>query len=74
MLLTYFSVLLSVPWRLRITWGNCMHTARQMNVHISHIYKEDNLVADKLANYGANSEGFFFVGFFIAFPTLAFRS
>ncbi|KAL6141643.1 hypothetical protein ACLB2K_059931 [Fragaria x ananassa] len=45
LLLTYFNVPLSVLWLLRIAWRNCMHIARQMNLHISHIYREGNSVA-----------------------------
>lgn len=53
----YFNKPLSIPWRLSTLWINCLHLTRQMNVRITHIYREGNSVADKLANYGALHDG-----------------
>jgi ribonuclease HI len=41
-----------VAWSLRNRWNNVILKARQMNVIITHIYREGNQVADSLANYG----------------------
>jgi ribonuclease HI len=44
-----------VAWNLRNRWHNCMLLFNQMNVIVSHIYREGNQqVADSLANYGCN--------------------
>lgn len=53
----YFNKPTSIPWRFTTRWANCLHITSQMNVRISHIYREGNLVADKLANFGALNEG-----------------
>ncbi|PRQ53570.1 putative ribonuclease H-like domain, reverse transcriptase zinc-binding domain-containing protein [Rosa chinensis] len=45
-----------VPWRLRTRWKNCVASISQLQVHISHIYREGNRVADKLANFGATND------------------
>lgn len=42
-----------VPWRLKVHWANYIHVTKQMNFHISHVFKEGNSVVDALANYGA---------------------
>ncbi|XP_061993498.1 uncharacterized protein LOC133711384 [Rosa rugosa] len=49
----YFKHHEAVPWRYRVRWLNCIHLAKQMHVHVSHIFREGNCVADKLANHGA---------------------
>jgi hypothetical protein len=41
-----------VAWSLRNRWNNVILKARQMNVIITHIYREGNQVADSLANHG----------------------
>lgn len=53
----YFNKPNCIPWRLLTRWANCIHIARQMNVRITHIFREGNSVADKLANYGALHDG-----------------
>ena len=57
LLLHYFKYPHTVPWRLRPLWHNCMRRIRQLQVHVSHIYREGNRVADKLANHGAMNVG-----------------
>ncbi|XP_062028853.1 uncharacterized protein LOC133744833 [Rosa rugosa] len=52
-LLSFINDPLKVPWRLRTQWKNCLHMSRQLNIHFSHIYREGNSVADKLATFGA---------------------
>lgn len=48
-----------VPWRLRIPWLNCFHIMRQINLRVSHVYREGNVLADLLANFGAVHVGSF---------------
>ena len=52
----YFNNPSRVPWRLRTRWKNCVASIRQLQVHISHIYRKRNRVADKLANFGATND------------------
>jgi len=47
-----FNSLSVVPWVLRNRWLNCMVRIRQMSLVVSHIYREGNACADKLANFG----------------------
>ncbi|KAK9943231.1 hypothetical protein M0R45_008846 [Rubus argutus] len=46
-----------VPWKYRVSWGNCIHTVKQMAFRVSHTYREGNIVADSLANFGADHVG-----------------
>ncbi|MCI11169.1 ribonuclease H protein [Trifolium medium] len=39
-----------VPWDLRNRWSNCFSLG--LNIHSSHIFREGNTCADKLANEG----------------------
>lgn len=57
LVLHYFKSPTMVPWRLRIPWVNCLHVTKQMHFHISHTFREGNLVVDILANYGAAHPG-----------------
>lgn len=57
LVLHYFKSPNLVPWRLRAHWTNCIHVTKQMNFHISHVFREGNSVADALANYGAVNPG-----------------
>lgn len=41
-----------VPWQLRTRWRNCIYLTSLMSFKISHIYREGNSCADKLANFG----------------------
>ncbi|XP_019434441.1 PREDICTED: uncharacterized protein LOC109341090 [Lupinus angustifolius] len=48
----------SVPWHLWSKWNICKQTLLAMNLSISHIYREGNYCADKLANHGIASRTF----------------
>ncbi|XP_019433032.1 PREDICTED: uncharacterized protein LOC109339940, partial [Lupinus angustifolius] len=39
------------PWKLFADWNNCKRKLQSMNVRITHIYREGNSCADKLASY-----------------------
>lgn len=41
-----------VPWGLRNRWENCLQITYNMQFCASHIYREGNNCADKLANFG----------------------
>jgi ribonuclease HI len=41
-----------VAWPLRNMWKNAMVMIRQMNFMVTHVYREDNKVADLVANFG----------------------
>ena len=41
-----------VPWDLRSRWIHCIKLCSQMHFSYSHIYREGNLCANRLANYG----------------------
>lgn len=41
-------------WRLRNKWNNCMMITNDMHFIISYIYRECNILVDKLANIGLN--------------------
>ena len=41
-----------VPWGLRNRWENCIHITHRMRFCASHIYREGNICADSLANFG----------------------
>jgi ribonuclease HI len=45
----------SVAWSLRNRWRNVHIRLKDMNIMVSHIYREGNKVADTLANYGLTS-------------------
>jgi ribonuclease HI len=47
-----------VPWMLRNRWFNCMHLLKDMNFILSHIYREGNALADRLASLGLGTTGF----------------
>jgi hypothetical protein len=47
-----------VPWMLRNRWNNCMVMIKDMNFILSHIYREGNALADKLASLGFSYDGF----------------
>ena len=40
-----------VPWRIRARWKICQQLCGLMTVRVSHIFREGNKCADKLANY-----------------------
>ncbi|GAU26383.1 hypothetical protein TSUD_221100 [Trifolium subterraneum] len=41
-----------IPWQIKTRWHNCIHLTHSLNFVISHIYRECNSCADKLANLG----------------------
>jgi hypothetical protein len=41
-----------VLWKLKNRWLNWLASARSLNVIVSHIFREGNCCADKLANMG----------------------
>lgn len=47
-----FKSITSVPWSLKNRWKNCISFTRNMNFVVSHIYRERNRYADRLANIG----------------------
>ncbi|KAK9288313.1 hypothetical protein L1049_016764 [Liquidambar formosana] len=42
------------PWPLLNEWRNCLSLIKKMNVIFSHIYREGNSIADKIANLALN--------------------
>jgi ribonuclease HI len=50
----------SVAWSLSNRWKNVIFMASQMNIIVTHIYREGNQVADLLANYGLTIGSFVF--------------
>ena len=42
----------AVPWQVRSSWQNCLNQLTQLQFHASHVYREGNQVADKLACMG----------------------
>ena len=40
------------PWRVATRWDTCKQLLRSMRFYCSHIYREDNAVADRLASMG----------------------
>ncbi|KAE9612124.1 hypothetical protein Lalb_Chr06g0169621 [Lupinus albus] len=45
-----------VPWKLFNKWPNCKSTLVSMFWSIIHIYRGENVCADKLANFGVASK------------------
>ena len=45
-----------IPWKFKNRWMRALSFASQIRVVVSHIYREGNAVADKLANTAANSQ------------------
>ena len=45
-----------IPWCFRNRWLRAVKMASNMNVTISHIYREGNCVADKLASRASSSQ------------------
>lgn len=60
MLVTHaFKSKLVVPWHLRNRWENCLHHASFMSFFITHMYREGNHCADKIAVIGLSLNTFF---------------
>jgi hypothetical protein len=49
---TNVNVVAWVAWKLKLKWKNCFHTIRNFRFRFSHIYRETNTCADRLANAG----------------------
>jgi ribonuclease HI len=47
-----------IPWQLKNRWSNCMIKIRDMQIIVSHVFREGNFVADKLANLGLSVNEF----------------
>lgn len=47
-----------VPCHLKTRWNKCLHLLSSMNFMISHIFREDNNCANKLANLGLSLQTF----------------
>jgi hypothetical protein len=47
-----------IPWQLRIRWSNCMVLLKDMNFIMSHVFREGNSLANKLASMAFDSTGF----------------
>lgn len=45
-----------VPWKLRCRWKNCQYILANMNFQVSHIFREGNCCANRLADYGISSQ------------------
>ncbi|XP_019455095.1 PREDICTED: uncharacterized protein LOC109356219 [Lupinus angustifolius] len=46
----------SVPWRLSNLMNKCNSTLSSMNFKVTHIFRQGNACADKLATYGVSSK------------------
>ncbi|KAE9608127.1 putative ribonuclease H-like domain-containing protein [Lupinus albus] len=45
-----------VPWRLANNWHRCLAQISPMCFKVSHIFREGNSCADKLASFGVSSK------------------
>jgi ribonuclease HI len=43
-----------IPWKLRNRWENCLNLTSNMNLLVTHVYREGNGCVNALANYGLN--------------------
>lgn len=43
-----------IPWKLRNRWENCLNLTSNMNLLVTHVYREGNGCVDALANKGLN--------------------
>ena len=51
----YRKMSVSIPWKIRQRWLNALCLANNLNVVVSHIYREGNSAADKLASSAATA-------------------
>jgi len=58
LVLLAFKFISLVPWRIRTRWDNCLSLSRQMNFLVTHIFREGNCCADRLANIGMSCNSF----------------
>lgn len=47
-----------VPWSIRNRWLNCIGLTKNMLFVVGHIYREDNICADKLARFASSLNDF----------------
>jgi len=47
-----FTTRTNVPWMLRNRWNTCLNYCGKIRFMITHIFREGNVCADKLANLG----------------------
>lgn len=52
LVVSVFSSISIVPWQQRNRWVNCLEITKSMNFRVSHIFREDNSYADKIASLG----------------------
>ncbi|KAK2662954.1 hypothetical protein Ddye_001528 [Dipteronia dyeriana] len=45
-----------VPWRIRQTWQHCIYQISKMEFQVSHIFREENQVADALSKHALGLE------------------
>jgi len=58
LVLQAFKSISIVPWKLRNRWDNSMVLSGNMNLFLTHISREENCCADKLANIGLTTDTF----------------
>lgn len=46
-----------VPWDLRNRWLNCISILSSMRFYVTHIFREGNICADRLAKHGLSQDG-----------------
>ena len=47
-----FTVRTNFPWMLRNRWNTCFNYCGKIRFRVTHIFREGNVCADKLANLG----------------------
>ena len=47
-----------VTWDLKNRWDNCIGIIRGLNFCTSHVYREGNVCADSMANFGLSLSSF----------------
>jgi hypothetical protein len=52
LILQAFQSYTMVPWNLRNRWYNCLLVTHNMRFMVSHVYREGNVCADGLDNFG----------------------
>lgn len=58
MVLKALSSFTLVPWKIRNRWLKCLSPCKHTKFQASHIYREGNHCADKLASFGLSGGGF----------------
>ena len=47
-----FTTMTNVPWIIRNWWNTCLNYCEKIKFRVTHIFREGNACADKLANLG----------------------